>query len=59
MSWNLRINEQAEKDLKWFRKNNKSLYVKCFDLTRAVLENPYEGIGRPEHLKYLGGKYPE
>ena len=53
--WNLRISDQAEKDLEWFRKNNKSLYSKCFDLTRAVLKNPYEGIGRPERLKYLGG----
>lgn len=55
MTWNLKISRQAEKDLSWFRKNEKPLYIKCFDLTLAVLENPYTGIGKPEHLKRLGG----
>jgi len=55
MSWSLEISEQASKDLTWFRKNQKALYIKCFDLTRNVLEDPQHGTGKPEHLKRLGG----
>lgn len=55
MSWKIKISEQANKDLTWFRKHEKSLYLKCFDLTLAVIENPHSGIGKPEHLKRLGG----
>jgi len=54
MSWIIEIDIQAEKDLDWFRKNNKNLYIKCFDLTRTVMKNPFKGIGKPEHLKGLG-----
>ena len=55
MSWKIKISEQANKDLTWFKKHKKSLYLKCFDLTLAVIENPHSGIGKPEHLKRLGG----
>ena len=55
MSWKVKISEQANKDLTWFRIHEKSLYLKCFDLTLAVIENPHSGIGKPEHLKRLGG----
>ena len=55
MSWNVKIADQAKKDLSWFKKNDKQLYIKCFDLTLAVMEDPHIGIGKPEHLKRLGG----
>jgi len=55
ISWSLKISPQAEKDLAWFRKKNRKLYEKCFDLTLAVMKNPTTGIGKPESLKYLGG----
>ena len=53
-SWNLKISVQAENDLSWFRKKNRKLYEKCFDLTLAVIKNPMIGIGKPALLKYLG-----
>ena len=55
MSWRIEISKQAEKDLAWFRKNDRALYLKCFDLTRAVVADPFSGIGKPDHLKLLGG----
>jgi toxin YoeB len=55
MSWRIEISKQAEKDLAWLRKNDRALYLKCFDLTRAVAADPFSGIGKPEHLKLLGG----
>jgi toxin YoeB len=55
MSRPIEISGSAEKDLKWFREHDRSLYLKCFDLTRALAENAFEGIGKPEHLRMLGG----
>jgi len=55
MSWTIKVSDQAKKDLSWFKKNEKQLYLKCFDLTLAVLDEPHTGIGKPEHLKRLGG----
>lgn len=55
MSWMIKISDQARKDLEWFRRNKKELYIKCFDLTLAVQQDPCQGIGKPEHLKRLGG----
>jgi toxin YoeB len=55
MSHRIEISPLAERDLQWFREHDRALYVKCFDLTRALAENPREGIGKPEHLKMLGG----
>ncbi len=54
-SWSLKLSPQAEKDLAWFRKTDRKLYQKCFDLTLAVMKDPTTGIGKPEALKYLGG----
>ena len=54
-SWRIQISNQARKDLAWFRRQDRRLYRKCFDLTLAVMEDPFRGIGKPEHLKGLGG----
>ncbi len=55
MSHRIEISPTAEGDLQWFREHDRVLYLKCFDLTRAVAEDPFKGIGKPEHLKMLGG----
>jgi toxin YoeB len=44
---------QAEIDLAyWIKTGNKSILKKIAQLTSAILENPYSGIGKPEALKY-------
>lgn len=44
---------QAEGDLNyWIKIGNKSILKKIALLTRAVVENPYKGIGKPEPLKH-------
>ena len=44
---------QAEGDLHyWIKTGNKSILKKIALLTRAVIGNPYKGIGKPEPLKY-------
>lgn len=44
---------QADKDLDYWKKTgNKAVLKKIAQLTKSILENPYEGIGKPEALKY-------
>jgi toxin YoeB len=44
---------QADEDLAyWIKTGNKAILKKIAQLTRAILENPYQGIGKPEALKY-------
>ena len=36
----------------WVKTGNKPVLKKIAQLTRAIMENPYEGIGKPEPLKH-------
>jgi len=53
MVWKISILQKAEKDLEWFRKHERSRYVKCFDLVRELAKAPRSGTGKPERLKYF------
>ncbi|MEJ7557149.1 MAG: Txe/YoeB family addiction module toxin [Pedobacter sp.] len=45
--------EIADQHLKLFLKSgNKSILKKVVQLLKAIEENPYEGIGKPEQLKH-------
>jgi toxin YoeB len=44
---------EAEKDLNfWLKSGNKTILKKIAQLIEAITENPTEGIGKPEQLKY-------
>lgn len=44
---------EAEKDLDfWVKSGNKTILKKIAQLIEAIQENPFEGIGKPEQLKY-------
>ncbi|MFB9845144.1 Txe/YoeB family addiction module toxin [Mucilaginibacter ginsenosidivorans] len=44
---------KAIEDLKyWKRSGNKIIQKKITSLIKAIKENPYEGIGKPEPLKH-------
>jgi toxin YoeB len=53
MTWKILILQKAEKDLDWFRRHDRKLYLKCFDLVRDIANDPRQGIGKPERLKYF------
>lgn len=36
----------------WKKSGNKIILKKISEILRAIQENPYEGIGKPEPLKY-------
>ena len=39
-------------DLSYWAKNDRRVLLKVFDLIEAVMRDPYNGIGKPEPLKY-------
>ncbi len=45
--------DEAQDDLKYWKKSgNKIVQKKIQQLLDAIYENPFEGIGKPEALKY-------
>lgn len=51
--YKITIVKNAQHDLEWFKCNDRSSYIKCFDLVRELITNPRDGIGKPERLKYF------
>ena len=42
----------AEKDYLWFLKNNKKLAFRITQIVESIEQNPFQGLGKPEPLKY-------
>lgn len=40
-------------DLRFWVETDRKLALRAFDLIEAILRDPFEGIGKPEPLKYL------
>jgi len=40
-------------DLRFWVETDRKLALRAFDLIEAVLRDPFEGIGKPEPLKYF------
>ncbi len=53
MTYKINILENANDDLNWFRKNDRSSYIKTFDLIREIMKDSRSGTGKPERLKYF------
>ena len=53
MTYKILILENAQEDLDWLRKNDKTSYIKCFDLVREIVHDPRIGTGKPERLSYF------
>ena len=45
--------QQAQSDIKfWLKSGNKKIQAKITQLIRAIQNDPFDGIGKPEALKY-------
>lgn len=42
-------------DLRYWVQQERRVAKRLLDLVEAILRDPFEGIGKPEPLKYLGG----
>jgi toxin YoeB len=40
-------------DLRYWVETDRKLALRAFDLIEAILRDPFNGIGKPEQLKYL------
>ena len=49
------IQEECLEDLRYWVDANRKTALRVLDLMTAVMRDPYRGIGKPEHLKHLGG----
>jgi toxin YoeB len=49
------IQEECLEDLRFWVETNRKTTLRVLDLMDAVLRDPYAGIGKPEHLRHLGG----
>lgn len=53
MTYKINILDNANQDLNYLRRNDKSSYIKVFDLIREMMVEPRYGTGKPERLKYF------
>jgi toxin YoeB len=49
------LQDECLEDLRYWVDTNRKLALRTLDLIEACLREPYTGIGKPEHLKQLGG----
>ena len=40
-------------DLRYWVETDRKLAIRAFDLIEAILRDPFDGVGKPEPLKYL------
>jgi toxin YoeB len=48
------FHSEFREDLKYWIKTDRKVAVKILELVEAVVRTPFEGIGKPEPLRYLG-----
>ncbi|RYE36589.1 MAG: Txe/YoeB family addiction module toxin [Sphingobacteriaceae bacterium] len=55
----IELTSRAKQDLAYWKKiGNEQILRKIRELIASIVENPYQGIGNPEALKYhLSGKW--
>ena len=49
------IQDECIEDLRYWVDTNRKMALRVLDLMEAVLRDPHDGIGKPEHLKQMGG----
>ncbi|HKU93324.1 MAG TPA: Txe/YoeB family addiction module toxin [Sphingomicrobium sp.] len=49
------LQDEFREDLRYWVDTNRKTALRVLDLMEAILRDPYAGLGKPEHLKHLGG----
>jgi toxin YoeB len=47
------FHSEFREDLRYWVKTDRSAAIKVLDLVEAVLRDPFQGLGKPEPLRYL------
>ncbi|MBW1939933.1 MAG: Txe/YoeB family addiction module toxin [Deltaproteobacteria bacterium] len=45
---------EFREDLRYWVETDRQTALRIFKLIEAVMRDPFQGIGKPEHLKFLG-----
>lgn len=53
MKYEAVFQSQFREDLRAWIESDRRVALRVFDLIEAVLRDPFQGIGKPEPLKYL------
>jgi len=53
VTYKINILENANDDLNYLRRNDKTSYIKVFDFIREMMIDPRSGTGKPERFKYF------
>ena len=49
------VQDECREDLRYWVDTNRKVALRLLALIDATLRDPYDGIGKPEHLKHMGG----
>lgn len=49
------VQDECLEDLRFWVDSNRKIALKMLDLMDAVMRDPFSGIGKPEHLRHMGG----
>ncbi|CAN5485076.1 Txe/YoeB family addiction module toxin [soil metagenome] len=49
------LQDECRNDLRYWVDTNRKVALRVLDLIEAAMRDPYEGIGKPEPLKHMGG----
>jgi toxin YoeB len=44
---------EFREDLRYWIRTDRKIALRAFDLIEAIIRDPFDGIGKPEPLKYL------
>lgn len=44
---------EFREDLSYWVKTDRKIDSRCFDIIESVMRDPFQGIGKPEPLKYI------
>jgi toxin YoeB len=47
------FHSEFREDLRYWVKTDRSTAIRVLDLVEAVLRDPFQGLGKPEPLRYL------
>jgi toxin YoeB len=48
------FHSEFREDLTYWVKIDRKIALRILEIVEAILRNPFEGIGKPEPLRYLG-----
>lgn len=49
------VQDACREDLRHWVDTNRKVALRVLELMEAAVRDPFDGLGKPEHLKHMGG----